>query len=212
MKTQKHYLLVLVPALLMLLSNLSRATNYNYSTNIDIGSASSFVYYSQNLTSLPTFNLQTGDTLSGTIQFANGKALQYQNSDSLHVAGLGLNFTSPTLASWQFHDSVSFIGGSGNLIDGGDSSTGGQGLWIGAFRGIGTPSYGSITGFSYIITVDSISPNGVDYGGSYGGSFSVDNYGSGSFSVVSAVPEPSTYALFGLGALALVIAARRRAF
>ncbi len=29
---------------------------------------------------------------------------------------------------------------------------------------------------------------------------------------VSAVPEPSTYALFGLGALVLVIAARRRAF
>jgi type VI secretion system secreted protein VgrG len=29
--------------------------------------------------------------------------------------------------------------------------------------------------------------------------------------IITAVPEPSTYALFGLGALALVVAARRRA-
>ena len=60
---------------------------------------------------------------------------------------------------------------------------------------------------------DPIAVNGTYITGISGGTivgYSMDNNYSRNGFIASAVPEPSTYALFGLGALALVVAYRRK--
>jgi hypothetical protein len=71
--------------------------------------------------------------------------------------------------------------------------------------------YSSATGSGIVSFYASIAPNATVSGGN----FSLNSDGMSANTVLSltyayAVPEPSTYALFGLGAVALVIAARRK--
>lgn len=208
MKYNKCLTIVLAVAVIIILPAESKATNYSYSTNVDLGPFANVGSYYQNLNSVPAFNLQTGDTISGTIQFANGKALQYQNTDINQLAAFTLNFNSFDPVSSSLSNSVTLIGTSGNLVENA-ISLGIAGRVTEAYATIATSSSGSFTGFNYNITINSMSPNGVEFGGTNGGAIVFFNNGYGSFSVVNAVPEPSTYALFGLGALAVVIARRK---
>ena len=100
---------------------------------------------------------------------------------------------------------------------------GGQGLTVGVYQNVGTaPDTGfatwsgntpSVTPFAtYNVTFENVTGSALDIYGTTGttstleGSLVLANNGT-----ISAVPEPGTYVLFGLGALGLMIVYRRRA-
>jgi len=67
---------------------------------------------------------------------------------------------------------------------------------------------GAVDLYRVLQTTNNANPTGTAKTGSYETTFVINQ--SGQISAVSAVPEPSTYALLGIGAIAVVFAVRRR--
>ena len=180
----------------------ANATSYVYNDTIDLGNLSSSSGFTWNL-SAPAFNLVHGDTISGTISFANNKSIQVNNVATkdfyldlwLNPSTNSTTLSHTTLLSYQGAEDPNQTWGIGST----------SGPEIGLYQLIPASSNFSFSGFSYTTTFD---PNGLSSISTSGGAIlKITTTGD-----ISAVPEPSTYALFGLGALAMVIAARRRAF
>jgi hypothetical protein len=193
-------------AILPLFANQVHATGYTYSDTIDLGSVSNQQTWNWNLNA-PAFSFYIGDTLSGTITFANNESLQFNNlgGGSFHIF---TKLFSPVNVNMGDISLSTTLDGLQGTINGSTRNISTQPGLTMEFADFGTTADGSIsiTGFHYTATINSI--NGGVFNSQTGGFLTAQIVtGSGSLSVV---PEPSTYALFGLGALALVVAYRRK--
>ena len=164
-----------------------------------------------NVTDASNFDL-FGTTLGNTGANAAGPALDFSALvsiggalDAMYSAGTSASATQSTLtdnngASHYYSIYDTGIGGSANSFDA-----------VG-FGGLSGTLSGAVTTYSsnaikyHAVAADG-DGNPVATTTVQTGTFSVDNSGNIN---VNAVPEPSTYALFGFGALLMVIAYRRK--
>ena len=158
------------------------------------------LYYSSN--TLPTtdsFTLSLYSASGGTPSSLIGTSTLSGVSRSVIGTTLNeVNYLSQHLTVYQF----------GGTLDNPFTLTAGQSYYLG-FTDYDSPSQG----FDLAYSTGSATSLYQGMTGGNGNSASIGAQWSGkplSFSVVSAVPEPSTYALFGLGVLVLVIAVRWR--
>ena len=164
-----------------------------------------------NVTDPSNFDL-FGTTLGNTGANAAGPALDFgaifnigSTLDAMYIAGTSATATQSTLTDnngvshyYSIYDST--ISGSASSLDA---------IGFNYFSG---PLSGPVTTYSSnAIQYDAVANDGNDNPVAtttvQTGTFSVDNSGNIN---VNAVPEPSTYALFGFGALLMVIAYRRK--
>ena len=200
-------------AVLPLITYQARATDYTYSDTIDLGSISNITQYNWYLNA-PAISFVSGDTISGIISFAHNDRLQFDNMGGDYFNIWTRYFSAVNVNGGSISAQTTLLNFQG-IIGAGPASVnsgGGAAFALSPSFFISTADNSfSFSGIQYSATINSI--NGGVFNADPGLFLSAQVLGShGNFSVVSAVPEPSTYALFGLGALALVIATRRRAF
>jgi hypothetical protein len=181
-------------------SHAANATAYTYSDTLGLAAPVLYAsppetYYSFLFPSAPRFTLNVGDSISGTITFANDARLT--------VSGADLSYLDLRLIGSNGNDAnsstVVLTGVEGSLLPFNQSGdvTYGNSVFA-AFVNPLTSSEVSFTGFTYSIDVvrgpDTVSPYDL---GVFGDHVSVSS---------SAVPEPSAAFLFlsGLAALALL--------
>jgi hypothetical protein len=196
----------------------AHAAEYSFSDTLDLSQSPAVIsgssdqldnfYFSG---SLPSFDLETGDTISGTITFANNQLLTLTGNPSATDYYLSLLF--PTAASSTYLtglSSVTLLGVTGSLTSPNPDAyeTGpGNSILAAEDSGISTASSFSFTGFSYSVTLTSsqavsdVSPSYVQLG----------QIGSNAnFLTVSDAPEPSAWALMACGIGVLVGLCRGR--
>ena len=149
-------------------------------------------------------------TFGGNLTYQPGSSMVWQladnttnNSPVIHdqiLVGKNLTFNGGTTLQLSFNDVGSLVNWTDSLWSTDQSWT------IYQVSGV-TTGLENLTLADYSSLLDA---NGNDFGSALaGGSFSISQNGQDVVLTYS-VPEPSTYVLFGLGALALVIACRRR--
>jgi len=197
METTSHTSVIIKSLLFSLLCvNGLQAASYTYNTTIDlttgyVGSDGGLPTWTTAINGAPTFDLQPGDELTGTISFAPGQAFQCAGPLSFGQADLYLFLSGPKTDS---STTTTLLGVSGVLSSGNPFSIGAEdfGGATAAFSDLATDSsFVSFTGLSYSMLVQS---GGGDL------SFSeLDIEGpSDTFSIVT-VPEPCTSGLFAGG-------------
>ena len=187
--------------------------HYTYSATVDLsaqGVTLPFSYW--NTGSAPTFDLQTGDTISGTISFANSQRLQLRDPTGTSVEGMEFVFGSrtiggsdPALFHWQSSMTLLNVQGQ-HGFPGASLQSGGSGgsyavSLAGEFADFVTTTQMSFSGFDYSAELTSDS-------GSFTPSYLRATSFSGEINVVS-VPEPAT-AAFGMATVAVALLSRRR--
>jgi len=223
MKTRQLPFPVAAALLALALAPAARAgIIYNYSPTLDLttgvanGPDATYWYVPGHFdATAPSFTLQTGDTLTGTVSFANGLGIQVHNPTSSsfnETARLFLTSNDP--ANYSTNVLVTLLDPQGQLTgpNPAQSSTGANGAYFldAGYYGL-TPDTVSFYGFTYSIEMLSgsgtFTPQDLDV-------FSWS--GNSNISVVSAVspvPEPATgLAGIAAGAIALFSRQRRRQF
>lgn len=180
------------------------AAVYTFDTTIDvsaptyIGHAPGVWEYTWQLSGAPTFTLQTGDTVQGTISFAGNEALQFLGP--VTAATIDLYLVDPPNTGQLSSDFTTTLNGVAgnptwqNTFSGG--SSGGAALLVAGIGYITTSTTESFTGFSYSTTMTSGS-----------GNYTPDSIHAVSPNdvpgAISAVPEPSLASLIGTGLIIL---------
>ncbi|MEI6490913.1 MAG: PEP-CTERM sorting domain-containing protein [Verrucomicrobiota bacterium] len=161
-----------------------------------VGSANSATPGSPTAISSTNQGTSAGNMISLASTFTNQAASG--NNTAVAITGAGTNtwtsFTSGTTDFAAFNPGV--------------EQTFGNGTWSGGTYGSVTNVEGAVDLYRILNTTSGASPSGTAHVGTYDATIVINQ--SGQISAVNAVPEPSTYALFGLGAAAIVFAARRR--
>jgi hypothetical protein len=206
MKTNRSLFFTATFLLTAFLLNPAKATDYTFSATLDLSSptivASSSTLQLENFYfqgTLPTFNLAVGDTISGTISFANSEVLTMTNPGGAFDS-LSLLFVLPPVTNnTNSTGTLSFSGVTGSLTPaiigvGGNAAIGVEAAAI-------TNSSVSFTGLTYQVTLQSIQDS---FNNGFTPSYlqaGVSGSGAGpSNIIVGAVPEPSTWVLLLTGA------------
>lgn len=189
---------------LAVLTAHAHAALYHFSATVDLsspdirpGGADQFDIYS--FTGVqPSFTLNAGDVVSGTITFANGLSLQVVDPDGSHFDYLGFSMFPQGSSSSNYSYTTHLLGVTGQLN--GSSTKGSSGLLgntvIGANFFDLTSSSVAFTGFDYSITLNANSGNNAYQ--------PVEVYVN---HAVTPVPEPGSVGVlftFALGAVALL--------
>lgn len=185
------------------------AAVYTYSATIDMGTPSTISEapggvweYTWQISGAPTFGVQAGDTVQGTISFAGNEALQYLGP--VTNAEIELTLTDPTAGPLSNQSTTTLNGITGSLTGTNVTSTSSasQGnLFIAGIGSISTPTAVSFTGFSYSATVNSGS-------GQYTPSVITAYTTNDVPGAIAVIPEPSVAGLIGIGLIILLL--RRR--
>lgn len=163
-----------------------------------------------------------GNTTGGQLYLSIGAGLQVVNGGSLttsdfitgiwgnslvaDISGGSLTMTGLlNLGAGGYDGKINISGGTVTANNLSINSTGGAGINLGSNGRFIAPS-SNLGNINYWIANNNIKANS----GLSGWSVNVDTVSSVGNVILTAVPEPSTYALIGLGAVALVIAARRK--
>jgi len=141
-------------------------------------------------------SLTTGQLVTGV----------WGNSGVVDVSGGSLTMTSYlNLGAGNYDGKINISGGTVTANALSINSTGGAGMNLGASGRFIAPD-SNLGNINYWINSGAIKANN----GLSGWTVNVDTVSSAGNVILTAVPEPSTSAIFGLGALALVIVARRK--
>jgi hypothetical protein len=180
------------------------AAVYTYNATIDISTPWSISHapglweYAWLISAAPTFAVQPGDTVQGTISFAGNQALQFLGP--VNTADLTFTLTDSANTGQLSTSSTTTLNGvTGPLTwsnPTSSSSAGGGDQFIAGFAGISTPTAVSFEGFSYSTTVLS----GSGHYTPYSMSAYTDHDVPGAISVI---PEPSVAGLIALGLIIL---------
>lgn len=208
MKTKATFRNILGIAMALTLPCIStpaHAALYSFSATVDISSptispqgADQFDVYAFSGVQ-PAFTLSAGDTISGTITFANGLSLQVVDPNGSHFDYLGFAMYPQGSSSSNFSYTTHLLGVTGQLNGSSTKSNSGLGnSVIGANFFDLTSSSVSFTGFDYSIHLNANSGNNV---------YRPANVQV--FHAATPVPEPVT-ALFGMATAAAAILSRRR--
>jgi hypothetical protein len=163
-----------------------------------------------------------GNTTDGQLYLSIGAGLQVVNGGSLttsdfitgnwgnslvaDISGGSLTMTGIlNLGAGGYDGKINISGGTVTANNLSINSAGGAGINLGSNGRFIAPS-SNLGNINYWIANNNIKANS----GLSGWSVNVDTVSSVGNVILTAVPEPSTYALIGLGAVALVIAARRK--
>jgi hypothetical protein len=185
--------------------------------------SSHLVYYDP--VSTPDPSLAGNAVFNGTINGTNGMPAGYTLVTDLYI---GTSSSSLSLIS-----STTFSASPGSLssmsvivpsIPGGttvfivtqvrDSASTPEAIWTPGFQGAGLNWYGASSEFTFVLGTSAIAyPAMWSTAGTWAaGTFPMDQYGSGFRGAISVapVPEPTSFALAGLGAASLLIFRRRK--
>jgi hypothetical protein len=170
--------------------------------------------YSQTFTGMPSFALESGDVLTGTITFANGP-VTIESAAGDYTDYLWIDFLPSDLSISDFASAD--VTWQGLTLAPGSSppETSGTTNGSGALAGTSPEGLGhdfSVTGMTYAITFNSVELNGAQTSGSYslfglymkGDSVAVGPGGS--------APEPQFVALFVVAAILLAALKKPRCF
>jgi len=202
---KKHKIHLAVALFFLLLSTFHlEATVYTYNTTIDIRSPWYISHpagqwnYMWTISGTPTFTLQAGDTVQGTVSFASNEALQFLGPVSTASIVFSLRDWTNTIPN-STHCTTSLQGVTGSLTwpnpTVASSSGPGYSLDVG-FAQISTPTAVSFTGFSYSATVLSGSGHYTPYFFTANTPYDVEG-------AISVVPEPYLAGLIGIGLIIL---------
>jgi hypothetical protein len=186
-----------------------KAVVYTYNATITLSAPSTITHlnaeweYFWNLTGAPTFSVQTGDIVQGTISFSGNQALQFLGPAS--SAAIYLEFRAVSGSGPLTSVSTTTLNGvAGDLTSqnpmSASSSSGGLSFFPG-FAFVFTPTAASFNGFSYSGTMTSGGGNYMPY---EVGAFNTDDVPG----AISVIPEPSVCGLMGLG-LTLILLMRK---
>ncbi|MDB5326118.1 MAG: hypothetical protein JWM57_1687 [Phycisphaerales bacterium] len=143
---------------------VARATVYNYSPTVDlsqstldgVGTFGNVMVYSLPANP-PTFSLHGTDSITGTVTFANNKAIQVTDPGHFGTGSIRLRFEPPSNAFTRYSSTVMLLGVSGSTAPDNPQTTGfatsAGGVLDAAFTGL-TNNTASFTGFSYTITLN----------------------------------------------------------
>jgi len=192
--------------LFVLFSFHLKAAVYTYNATIDISSpwnvsnSGGQWNYLWLITGAPTFTIQAGDTVQGTISFTGNQALQFLGPVSLgSVAWIWEDFGNATPNSTQNTTTLNGITGQLTFPNPTDtSSTSPGGPLVAGYAQIWTPTAVSFTGFSYSTTILSGSGNYTPY------FFSAYSPNGAQQGAISVTPEPSAISLIGIGIIFLM--------
>jgi hypothetical protein len=199
--------ILLTMVLLSLLVALpAQATDYSYSTSIDLSSPTVEPEGQYEMliftlpTSQPSFDLAVGDTLDGTITF--DQAITFTNSNVYgQMQNLNLVLTGATGVLIESTQTKTFQGVTGSLTaqNPQDTTNGGDDSLFVSVAGMPTFTNTSVsfTGFTYTLTVTSETATGVSYTPS-------ELTIMAPVGDLSIAPEPSTWAML-LGGLSLFL-------
>lgn len=195
--------------LLLLFSCRLEAINYTYNTTIDLNTPFHVSHSPGNswhfwwlIRSAPTFTLQPGDTVQGTISFAENQALQFSGPvDFANVALFFRDWTNEIQNRTLITSSLNGVAGSLTSPNPRVASTQSPGfnLTVGSAN-ISTSNLVSFTSFSYSAQV-------LSGGGSYIPYYFEAHTPNDMPGAISVIPEPSVISLIGIG---LIILARKR--
>ena len=191
----------------------ARAAVYTYSSTLDLSSGTVYpdgsYVYDQFLFpgGQPTYSVVDGDTITGTITFANNQRLKILDPNGSYSEYMSFRFFPQGSSSSVFTSSVHLLGVTGNLTGSNPQSVGpsfGNTVIGATFFGM-TPDEVSFSGFDYSVTLGSGNTGNNVYH-----AYDVEIHAAAnSVEVVSGVPEPSrTLLLFG--GLCGVASRRRR--
>lgn len=153
----------------------------------------------------PILQLTTGDTLSGTVTFANGTTLQSDDTFGM-VAIFSAASTQPQPFQYVLRSSASIFDANGTILDTYDLTTYSNHTVFNTIYS-GTSSGAKIAGMRYTVTFNRLEQIGA------GGPVSVrltDVGAVGIKGLIAAVPEPSAWAMMMLGMASVGLAMRRR--
>ena len=160
-----------------------------------LGSANSATPGSPTAISSTNQGNSAGNMISLASTFTNATA-SLNNSSVAVISATGNTWTNYTSGTTDF-----------SAFNPGVEQTFTASAWSTGTFGTATNVEGAVDLYRVLNTATGASPTGTAHVGSYEATFVINQSGQVS---VSAVPEPSTYALFGLGAAAIVFAVRRR--
>jgi hypothetical protein len=196
---------------LLLFSFHLRATVHTYNATIDISSpwnvsnSGGQWNYLWIFSGAPTFTVQSGDTVQGTISFTGNQALQFQGPvNAGSISWTWTDFGNATPNSTQSTTTLNGIAGQLNWPNptATSSTSPGSYLEVGNAQ-VWTPTAVSFTGFSYSATVLSGSGSYTPY---FLSAYSPNGAQQGAISVI---PEPSAMGLIGIGIILLLLIKKR---
>jgi hypothetical protein len=188
---------------LLLFSFHLRAAVYTYNATIDISSPFNVSNsggqwnYLWIISGAPTFALQAGDTVQGTISFAGNEALQFlgpQTLGDIIWSWYGSGTANTTSTTTTLNGITGQLSYSNPTYSSGSSPSSSI---VAGLSQVWTPSVVSFTGFSYSSTLTSGSGN---FGPYFFSAYSPNGSQPGAIAVV---PEPSAISLIGLGIILL---------
>ena len=180
-----------------------RAANYTYSSTLNLASSTVVPDGAYEFNSFsfpggqPTYTLNDGDTISGTISFANNQRLRILDSDGSHFEYLMVRFSPQGSSSSEVNTTIELLGVTG-LLNGSNPqprSNSGNTVVAALFFGI-TPSEVSFSGFNYSITLRPGNTGNNIYQPSDLGIYAAANS-------VSVIPEPSVWGLISVVTLGI---------
>jgi hypothetical protein len=170
-----------------------------------IGSAGGAEYYTAQFSDVSPVTVKAGDEITGTISFINGPILLASPSGAFTESVIIYFSPSPVGASLGDTSTLDFLGLAGTFPETNPfpESSGGCCFTALQFQNASAFDF-SFTGLTYTINITSVSTGSASV---YLSQFSLDGQ---TVEFGTAIPEPSSAALCGIGCVALAWAVRRR--